>query len=188
MAFVVIYDACVLYPAPLRDFLIRLAANGVVRARWSATIIDEVIQAIRRRRPDLDPGKLDRTAERMACAVRDCLVTGFEPLIASLTLPDAHDRHVLAAAIVAQAQAIVTANLKDFPAEALAPFQIEARHPDDFVLDQLDLAPARVVQVVVELAAALRNPPATVDEVIERLARNGLAQSMAKIRELRGDT
>lgn len=119
--------------------------------------------------------------------VPNCIVTGFESLIPSLSLPDPNDRHVLAAAIRAQAQTIVTANLRDFPAEALTPFDVEARHPDDFVLDQIDLAPARVVQVVVEQAAALRKPPRTLEELLGTLAQCGLPQSMAKIRMLRGD-
>ncbi len=77
-------------------------------------------------------------------AVRDCLVTGYEDLIASLSLPDPDDRHVLAAAIRADADVIVTYNLKDFPAETLAPFDIEAQHPDDFLVSLLDQAPGVV--------------------------------------------
>lgn len=136
MAFVVIYDACVLYPPALRDFLFRLTRCGVVRARWSEPILDETVAAIVRDRPDLDAQKLARTKELMAKVVPDCLVTGFESLISSLSLPDPNDRHVLAAAIRAHAQTIVTANLRDFPPDVLAPFDIGARHPDDFVLDQ----------------------------------------------------
>lgn len=145
MAFVVIYDACVLYPAPLRDLLLRIATIGIVRARWSDTILDECFRNILKNRPDLQPGALDRTRALMKQAVPDCLVSGFEPLIPSLTLPDADDRHVLAAAIRAGAQAIITFNLSDFPAEELDKFGVEAKHPDDFVLDTLDLAPGAVI-------------------------------------------
>ena len=60
-------------------------------------------------------------------ATRDSLVTGYEPLIASLTLPDPDDRHVLAAAIAGRCDVIVTQNLKHFPDAALAPFEIEAQ-------------------------------------------------------------
>ncbi len=187
MAFVVIYDAWVLYPPALRDFLFRLTRCGVVRARWSEPILDETVAAIVRDRPDLDAQKLARTKELMAKVVPDCLVTGFESLISSLSLPDPNDRHVLAAAIRAHAQTIVTANLRDFPPDVLAPFDIGARHPDDFVLDQIDLAPARVVQVVVEQAGALKKPKRTIHELLGTLAQCGLPQAMAKIRMLRGD-
>ena len=78
MAFVVLYDACVLYPAPLRDLLIRLANTGVVRARWSATILDECFRNILENRPDLKPESLERTRELMTQAVPDCMVTNFE--------------------------------------------------------------------------------------------------------------
>ena len=116
MAFVVLYDACVLYPAPLRDLLVRLANTGVVRARWSAAILDECFRNILENRPELKPEALQRTRELMTRAVPDCMVTGFEQLIDGLVLPDSDDRHVLAAAIRAGAQAIVTFNLGDFPA------------------------------------------------------------------------
>lgn len=130
MAFVVVYDACVLYPAPLRDLLVRLASKGVVRARWSEIILDECFRNILEQRPDLKPEMLRRTRELMTKAVADSIVTGFEGLVDGLSLPDPDDRHVLAVAIRAGAQTIVTFNLKDFPAATLAPYDIEAQHPD----------------------------------------------------------
>lgn len=144
MAFVVIYDACVLYPAPLRDLLIRLANAGIVRARWSETILDECFRNIQEQRPDLKPEALQRTRGLMKDAVADCMVMGFESLIQGLSLPDPDDRHVLAAAIRVGAQTIVTLNLRDFPEETLARYQVEAQHPDDFILDTIDLAPGLV--------------------------------------------
>ncbi|MBK7784804.1 MAG: PIN domain-containing protein [Gemmatimonadetes bacterium] len=110
MAFIVVYDACVLYPAPLRDLLIRIANAGIVQAKWSERILDECFRRILRQRPDLSAEALQRTRELMAIAVPDCMVTAFEPLEAGLTLPDPDDRHVLAAAIRANAQVIVTFN------------------------------------------------------------------------------
>ena len=64
MAFVVLYDACVLYPAPLRDFLVRLANTGIVRARWSAAILDECFRSILEHRPDLKPEALQTSRRR----------------------------------------------------------------------------------------------------------------------------
>jgi predicted nucleic acid-binding protein len=186
MAFTVIHDACVLYPAPLRDLLIRLASKGLVRARWTDRILDEIFRNILANRPDLVPGSLDRTRELMNRALRDVLVTGHEGLIEGLSLPDPDDRHVLAAAIRAGAQVIVTMNLDDFPESALAPFSVEALHPDDFVIHQIDLAPGLVCSVIAEQAAALKNPRRTVGEVLDSLRGCGLIRSVARLRELFG--
>ena len=73
-------------------------------------------------RADLSADQLERTRTLMELAVPDVLVSSYEGLIPGLNLPDAKDRHVLAAAIRCQAGVIVTLNLRDFPAEALAPF------------------------------------------------------------------
>lgn len=184
MAFVVIYDACVLYPAPVRDLLLRIATTGIVRARWSERILDECFRSIVAQRPDLAPQALERTRRLMREAVPDCMVTGFEHLEDGLDLPDPDDRHVLAAAIRANAQTIVTFNLRDFPDHVLERYDIESKHPDEFVLDSLDLAPGAVVQCVTDQVSALRNPPMTMAEVLDTLGRLGLVQSVARLREL----
>ena len=120
----------------------------------------------------------------LAIAVPDAIVAGYEPLIEALDLPDPGDHHVLAAAIHAGAQAIVTFNLADFPSDRLAAYGCEAKHPDDFVLDSLDLAPGAILQALVEQAAALRRPPMSVEDVLDRLLRLGLVRSVARFREL----
>jgi hypothetical protein len=97
---------------------------GIVRVRWSEAILDECFRSILERRPDLKPGALDRTRELMQSAIPDCIVSGYEHLIEGLALPDSDDRHVLAAAIRAGAQTIVTFNLKDFPTQALEAYDI----------------------------------------------------------------
>jgi predicted nucleic acid-binding protein len=113
--FTALYDSCVLYPAPLRDLLMWLALSDLFRARWSNDIHEEWIRNLLEDRPDLTRERLERTRDKMNSNIRDCLVTGYEPLIDGLTLPDPNDRHVLAAAIRASADVIVTFNLKDFP-------------------------------------------------------------------------
>ena len=156
-SFTVIYDACVLYPASLRDLLIRLGQTGLLRARWTQRIVDEALRSLAADRPDLDPGRLGRTGELMNASIGDCLVTGHEPLAESLQLPDQDDRHLLAAAVRCGAQVIVTNNLRDFPREALDPFGIEVQTPDAFVQYVIDLAPDLVAQVLVEQAGALKS-------------------------------
>lgn len=182
MAFVVVYDASVLHPSTLRDLLIRIAQAGLVQARWTDTILDETFGSILRRRPDLDPRRLERTRGLMCAAVRDCLVAGHEQLIEALKLPDPDDRHVLAAAIKARAQVIVTSNVKDFPDSALAPWNVEAKGPDDFVLDQFHLDGPAVHGAVQRVADGWSKPPGTVDDVLDRLERDGLVEAAALLR------
>ncbi|MBK8695938.1 MAG: PIN domain-containing protein [Deltaproteobacteria bacterium] len=186
MAFIVVYDACVLYPAPLRDLLVRVALTGLVQAKWTDRILDECFLNVAANRPELSSERLRRTRELMIAAVRDCMVTGCEPLIDGLELSDPDDRHVLAAAIRSNAQVIVTANLKDFPKAALAPYGVEPLHPDEFVLGLVDLAPGVMVRVVAEQAAALRNPIHTIAQLLDTLRSSGLARSVARLRELSG--
>jgi predicted nucleic acid-binding protein len=185
VAFVVVYDASVLYPNTLRDLLIRIAQSGLVQARWTELIVDEMFAALKGDRPDLDRAKLDRTRALMATAVRDWKVTDFEPLIDSLKLPDPDDRHVLAAAIRARAQVIVTSNLKDFPVEDLRKWDIEPKSPDAFVRDQLGLDRDVVVAAIQQIADSWRNPPGTPTDVLDRLERSGLAVSVAELRTTR---
>lgn len=179
MAFVVIYDACVLHDPAIRDLLIRVTGKRQLnlRARWSDDILDEMGVSILRRRTDLDPKRLERTRRLMIEAVPDCLVTGYESLIDGLELPDERDRHVLAAAIRSQAQAIVTFNLKDFPASILESHDIEALHPDDFLLGLMDLSEASVVAAFSEQIASLQNPPVTPASAIDALRNRDLPQT-----------
>src|SRR5260221_12337375 len=132
-----IYDACVLYPAPLRSFLMYLAVTDLYRARWTNDIHEEWMRNVVKDHPDIERAQVEHIRDLMNAHVRDCLVTGHESLIPSLTLPDPDDRHVLAAAIRCGADVIVTANLKHFPAEAPTPFGIQAQHPDEFLTHQL---------------------------------------------------
>lgn len=185
MAFVVVYDACVLYPASIRDLLIRLAGSGLFRARWTDRILDECFSNIVAARPELE-GKLGRTRQLMEKAIPDARVTEYEPIAAGLALPDDNDRHVLAAAIRCGAQVIVTANLRDFPAEALAPYDVEAQHPDSFVLHLLSLDPGAVLRTITGQAASLRNPPCTVAELLDTLESRGLVQTVSELRKLLG--
>jgi predicted nucleic acid-binding protein len=182
MTFVVVYDASVLYPSTLRDLLIRVAQSGLVQAKWTEAILDEMFAALRRQRPDLDRGRLDRTRELMAAAVRNWKISGYEPLIDNLKLPDPDDRHVLAAAIKARAQVIVTSNLRDFPSAELGNWDIDPKSPDEFIRDQISLDRSAIYASVQQIADSWKNPPGSVEDVLDRLERSGLAISVAELR------
>lgn len=114
----------------------------------------------------------------------DALVTGYESLIPGLWLPDPNDRHVLAAAILARADVIVTANLRDFPEEIVGAFGIEAQHPDEFILNLLDLAPGIVAAAAEEHRQSLKNPGKTLPEYLATLEIQGLIQTASALRKL----
>lgn len=179
--FTVFLDACVLYPAPLRDVLLELTVSNFFRAKWTAAVQEEWIAALLRQRSDLSREALVRTSEQMNRAVPDACVEGYADLVGSLSLPDPKDRHVLAAAIKGRADMIVTLNLRDFPQPALAPWSIEAQHPDAFLANQFHLAPARFLEVVKRVRARLKNPPKTVEEYLDTLRRQGLLATVAEI-------
>lgn len=179
----VIYDACVLYPAPLRSFLMYLALGDLFRARWSRDIHVEWMRSVRKDFPDITQAQVEQIRDLMNAHVRDCLVAGYESLIPSLTLPDPDDRHVLAAAIRARADVIVTTNLADFPVTELSKFGIEPLHPDEFILRLIDLAPHAVCRAARHQRASLRNPPLRVDQYFACLERQGLVQTVAALRQ-----
>ena len=133
-----LYDANVLYPSTLRDLLIRVAQAGLVQAKWTDRILDEVFDALSANRPDLDSQRLARTRSLLNAAVRD-LVTGMSPS-SRRSIADPDDRHVLAAAIRARAQVIVTNNLKGLPAHDSGSVGHGNEASDDFILDQIDLS------------------------------------------------
>ncbi|WFF99538.1 PIN domain-containing protein [Aeromonas caviae] len=184
-SYVVLLDACVLYPAPLRSYLMYLAASGLYRARWTNQIHEEWISNLLSNRPDLTRPQLERTRNLMNHHAPDCLIVGYEPLIDSLDLPDVDDRHVLAAAIRGQAEAIITFNLKDFPNGTLSGYGISAIHPDEFLSDMLALSPGECVKAAASQRAALRNPTMNADEYLLSLQRQGLPRFVSDMQSYR---
>jgi predicted nucleic acid-binding protein len=183
MAFIVIYDANALYPNTLRDLLIRIAQlPHLVQAKWTEKILDEVVNALQKNFPGISDEKTSRLRDLMNAAVRDSLVFGYEPLIGSLDLPDPDDRHVLAAAIRANAQVIVTWNLRHFPREKLAPWNIRAKTPEEFVLDQVGVDRQAVWACVQQIVDSRTRRPVTVEDVLNELGQNGLVGSVASLR------
>lgn len=180
--YTVVYDACVMYPAPLRSLLMYLALGGQFRARWSEAIHDEWMRNLLINRPDLLPSSVERVRELMDRHVPDALVSGYERLIPGITLPDPDDRHVVAAAVQTGAESIVTFNLKDFPDEALAPFGIRAIHPDDFITDLMALNLSAVLQAVRRHRASLKNPPFSSREYLDCLLRQQLPKTVSRLR------
>lgn len=183
MPFTVIYDANVLYPFHLRDILIRVAQAGLVHARWTDKILDECFENLSKQRPELAE-RLKRTRALMNESIRDVLVQNYENLIDGLKLPHDEDRHVLAAAVKAAAQVIVTLNTKHFPPDAIDPNglqEMEAQDPDTFLFNLIDLNPKAVAEVIRDIEADLQSRPG-IPYVLEALAKAGLPRSVEAIK------
>ena len=162
--FPVFLDACALVPIRLTDVLLRLAEAGTYRPLWSADVLAEVERTLVVRF-DVPAHKAARRIRLMRAAFPEAEVTGYGHLVDVMT-NDHGDRHVLAAAVRSGAKVIATANRRHFPASSLAPYDINAMHPDDFLLDQFDLYPRHTMRCLADLLAAKRNPPVSCEDFL----------------------
>jgi predicted nucleic acid-binding protein len=182
VAFTVVLDTCVLYPAHLRDTLLRLAERGLFRARWSDDILVELERNLSE--GGVAPTAVSHLLAQMDGAFPDAIVLGYHRLIPAMTC-DEKDRHVLAAAVRAEAAAIVTFNIRDFPDESVDAYQIDVISPDVFLLDQLDLSPRAVLSVLEAQALANQREPRSVAGLLDALARAGVPQFADEVRRRR---
>ena len=117
-------------------------------------------------------------------AFPDANVIHYEELINSLTLPDPDDCHVLAAAIRCQADVLVTANLKDFPDAILSLFDLEVQHPDEFIVNLIDLDSRRALIAFDQQVSYLKKPPMTPEQVLENFKKVGLKVTADRLNSL----
>ena len=188
MVYSALLDANILHPQMLCDLLLRLAENDVFRPLWSAPILEETVASIIRRRPDLDPRLLHKRMDAMNEAFPDARVSGFEHLIASM--PEmGEDAHVLAAALHAKADIIVTDNVKDFPPHVAPRFEIAVKTADEFLVQQWWLDPRLVAHVIVEQSEGTRRPHIPPEPLLEALARvvPNFARLVGESREFRDE-
>lgn len=171
MSFAAFFDTNVLYGARLNDLILWLADGGAFRPLWSADVMEEL------RRNLLDNGEHpELVAKRLAAMTTyfpDAIVDGYKNLIDGMSCHP-KDRHVLAAAVRANAQVLVTFDIKDFPAKSTKDYEVEVVHPDDFLLDQLDLYPGMTIATLDQLVATYDSPAMTIDELLQSLARAGV--------------
>lgn len=179
MAEIYLLDANVLYSYTLRDLFVTLGTLGV-SIRWSDQIEAEFLAARIRKRPDHQP-RVERTLELMRLAIPRYRAVASDRKISELNLPDPEDRHVLAAAIQAGAEVIVTANLRDFPPHALAFHGIEALTPDQALQALLDENPERMVEAITEVRGRMVEPPLSLEDWLDRLRKMGCHQTAGKL-------
>lgn len=180
MVLSVILDSCVIYPMPLCDTLMRAAEAELYELRFSQEILDGATRNLVKD-GRMTEAKAAYFQEQIKTNFPDAMVEVPEYLVAAMT-NDPGDRHVVAAAIVAKAEVIVTANIKHFPVEALAPYEIEAWHPDDFLVYLDEQNPGTMIKVIEQQSNELKNPR-TVPESLDKLERyNNILKFAGSIR------
>ena len=178
-----VLDACVLYSASLRDFFLWLAHFNQFRPHWSEEIHREWMRSLHANRSEMLWERLEYTRRQMDSEFPNSLVRGYESLMPTLQLPDPSDTHVLAVAIQAKAQYIVTFNLNDFPKSVLQTYGVVALSPEAFALRLIDHAPYPVLRAVRKHRLSLKQPPKTVDEYLVTLERQRLPKIVAFLRK-----
>lgn len=180
MSFPVFLDTCVLYPATLNDTLLRIAERHAFRPHWSPDVLGELRRNLAKI-PAVGDDGARRRVDAMEAAFEDAMVTGYEALVPAMTC-DPKDAHVLAAAVVSECQIIVTFNLKDFPIASVQTHGLDVVHPDDFLLDQLDLYPQAVLGALAAQARQSARPSLTPPMIAAALERTGLPRFAAELR------
>lgn len=174
-------DANVLHPAFLRGALLWFADARLLRPVWSQDVLAEWRRSVLRRHTDLDDAKVDTLQHAFTSQFPDAEVTDYAPFIQALELPDADDRHVLAAAIVGRCHGIITTNLKHFPIETVAKFGIEVVHPDDFIVNIIDIDENKAIGACKRHREAMSRSKPTADQYLERFEICGLIQAHQRL-------
>lgn len=165
----VVLDSCVIFLMPLCDTLLRAAEANLYRVHFSQEILDGATRNLMRtgRMTEL---KASRYQVMIKSHFLEAMVEVPEELTQAMT-NHPQDRHVVAAAVIAKAEVIVTTNLKHFPTESLAPFGIKAQHPDTFLIHLYKLFPDSMVKVIQQQSQDLKTPPLSVIELIGKLSK-----------------
>lgn len=183
--FIAILDACVLYPAPLRDLLLSFADKNLFKPKWTGEIQNEWSRNLLINRPDLSLRQLQLTIAAMNDAFPDSNVDNFSSLISGIKLPDPEDRHVVAAVLRSNANVIVTFNLRDFPKSIEDEYDIYIQHPDEFLCNVYDLHPEKAREAFIKMVQTLKNPPKSKSEVLKVLSQSRLTRIIEKLKDER---
>ena len=162
---------------PLCDTLLRAAEAELYQVYFSQEILDGATRNLVKKGRMTDD-KATRFQQMLKTYFPEAMVEVPPELVAVMN-NDPGDRHVVAAAIIAKAEIIVTSNLKHFPKSTLTPYNIEAWHPDDFLVHLDELFPERMIQVIRQQSEDLKNPPLTVIELLNKLEKNNRVPKFA---------
>jgi len=176
-----VLDANILFSAPVRDYLLHLAELKMFIPKWTETIHEEWMGSLIKFRRDISPDSLNAAKIAMNIAFPDANVGGFDQIITEILLPDTKDRHVLAAAITAGAEHLVTFNTRDFPKPYLETFGIRPLHPDEFISELIQENSDQCMLAINNQSNRLKHPPKSVSEVLSTLKKCGLHKSVDQL-------
>jgi predicted nucleic acid-binding protein len=179
----VLCDANVFYSILMTDLILSLGEVGLFRPRWTNEIHEEWIRNVLEDQPERKREDLERRRAFMDQAIDHDLIEGYERHIPNLNLPDPDDCHVLAAAIEAGAQIILTHNLRDFPAAVMTSFGISALHPDEFLCRQMKMESALVMEVIEKMRLKRKRPEISREQLLSKLARLSIPDFVRMLRE-----
>jgi len=177
-----VLDTNVIYPVIVRDLLFWFAHYDMYTPKWSKHIFDEWRNVMERK--GVSSIEVEKRVQKANLAFPDALVQHYDPLIANLSLPDMKDCHVLAVAIKANAQLIVTNNIKDFPKEILNEFGTLVKIADDFLTHLIDLNGETAIEAFKEMVFNKRNPAMHEYAVLTQLMKNGLTDTASYLQSL----
>jgi predicted nucleic acid-binding protein len=184
----VFVDTNVLFPFSVMDLMLALTEDSVHEILWSQALLDEWERVIVR-----EHRRSAASAAAITAAIRECFADSEVPaptyasLIAQMPGDDPDDRVHMAAAIAGGAEAIVTWNHADFPAEALAVYRVRVCTPDDYLCSLLDAWPDDVLNSVIRLAGEKRHPPMTPLDLTNLLAKAGVPALSQRLQKLMAD-
>lgn len=181
--FTAFFDSSALYPLPLRDLLLRLAATDIFRARWSHDVLQDWRSDFATRHPSVAATVLQQQCDAMNEEARDALVEGHHVFLPIFSALDTRARHVIAAAIHSRSDVIVTTEDARYPEHILKHHFLDKQHPDEFIAHAIDLDPGKAVAAARELRLALHSPPRDPIAYLRMLERAGLPQTFSLLRE-----
>lgn len=183
----VVLDACVLYPASIRDTLLSVAAEGCFIPFWSQLIHNEWQRNLLKNRDDLTQENLNYTSDAMDRSFHGSCFNDFHQLLDQMNLPDKDDNHVLALAVACGAEYIVTSNLKDFPENELAKYNVKTITPDQFLVKLFNQLDILVIEGLKAQRSRLKNPIKSEDEFVETLKNSGLIEFSNLLEEIKNE-
>lgn len=170
MSYAAVLDADVLHPQITVDLLLRLAERRLFRPLWSRDILDEVLRSLMGR--GFPEAAITRRIAMMEEAFPEAMVDWDTHFLNSVpSAVDPADRHVVAAALAGRADAIVTRNLRHFPADALHSVGLEVQDLDAFLLNQWTLDQQAVEDSLTEMESDRMRPPRAVSALLDALER-----------------